>query len=83
MSQATAQTESETPDITMEEAAPNPAAAEAEAEAAKVNLEDIFDDDDDLDDEFTSSAPQANIKGEETSQQPAATLYASYSALQI
>lgn len=82
MSQATNHTESETPDITMEEAAPNPAAAEAEAETAKVNLEDIFDDDD-LDDEFTSSAPQPAVKGEETPQQPAATLYASYSALQI
>ncbi|PVH94382.1 prim-pol domain-containing protein [Periconia macrospinosa] len=59
MSQATNHAEPEIEDTTMEEA-PNP----AEAEAAKVNLEDMFDDDD-PDDEFTSSAPQFRPKEEE------------------
>jgi DNA primase small subunit len=62
--------EPDTQDATMEDA-PGPAAAAA-AETTKVNLEELFDDDDDIDGEFTSSAP---VKSEdEPSQQ--APLYA-------
>lgn len=56
--------ESETQDATMEDA-PHPAAP---AEKSKVSLEGMFDDDDDSDGEFASSAP---VKSEEESSQPA------------
>ncbi|KAF3035668.1 hypothetical protein E8E12_003835 [Didymella heteroderae] len=54
----------ETQNATMDDA-PSPAAP---TEKPKVNLEEIFDDDDDSDGEFASSAP---IKSEEEASQPA------------
>jgi hypothetical protein len=56
--------EPETQDATMEDA-PSPAAP---AEKSKVDLEDMFDDDNESDGEFASSAP---VKSEEESSQPA------------
>lgn len=44
-----------------------------DVEKANTNLEDLFDDEDDSDNEFASSAPQ--VKSEEALH-PAATLYA-------
>lgn len=45
-----------------------PTPTDEEAEKAKVNLEDLFDDED-SDQEFSSSAPQ--VRSEEESSQPA------------
>jgi hypothetical protein len=66
MSQADAiKSEPETQDVAMDDA-PSPPAA---AEKPKVNLEELFDDDDDSDGEFASSAPA--VKSEEDLSQPA------------
>ncbi|KAJ4349052.1 p48 polypeptide of DNA primase [Ascochyta clinopodiicola] len=58
--------EAEARDATMEDA-PSPASTSAPAEKPKVNLEELFDDDD-SDGEFASSAP---VKSEEEASQPA------------
>ena len=65
--------EPETQDATMEDA-PSPAPA-APTEKSKTNLEELFDDDDDSDGEFASSAP---VKSEEEASQPA-PMYATHS----
>lgn len=62
VSQATVKPEPNTQDLAMEDA-PSP----TEAEETKVNLEELFEDED-SDPEFSSSAPQ--IKSEEESSQP-------------
>jgi DNA primase small subunit len=62
--------EPETQDAAMEDA-PSPAPAPVPAEKSRVNLEELFDDDD-SDGEFASSAP---INSEEEASQPA-PLYA-------
>jgi DNA primase small subunit len=62
--------EQSTQDIAMDDA-PSPVEAETD-DNAKVNLEELFDDDG-SDGEFASSAP---VKSEEEASQPAATLYA-------
>ena len=61
--------EPESPDATMEDAPslPAPAQEPAATEKSKVNLEELFDDDD-SDGEFASSAP---VKSEEDASQPA------------
>lgn len=59
--------EPETQDATMEDA-PSPAPAPTATETAKPNLEELFDDDDDSEGEFASSAP---IKSEDEASQPA------------
>lgn len=61
--------EQSTQDIAMNDA-PSPGESE---DKTKVNLEELFDDDDDSDGEFASSVP---VKSEEEASQPAATLYA-------
>jgi DNA primase small subunit len=61
--------EPDTQDATMEDAPSPPTTA---ADKPKVNLEELFDDDDDSDGEFASSAP---VKSEEEASQPA-PLYA-------
>lgn len=67
--QPTIKPEPDTQDIAMDDA---PSAGEA-GDRAKENLEQLFDDDEDSDGEFASSAP---VKSEEEASQPAATLYA-------
>lgn len=67
VSQPTIKSEAGTQDIAMGDV---PSAAEPD-DKTKVNLEELFDDDDDSDGEFASSAP---VKSEEDFSQPAATL---------
>jgi hypothetical protein len=68
--------EPETQDVTMDDASSPPAtaAAAAAAEKPKVNLEDLFDDED-SDEEFPSSAP--GVKSEEDLSLPG-SLYMSF-----
>ena len=65
--------EPESQDAAMEDA-PSPAPA-APLQRSKINLEDLFDDDEDSDGEFASSAP---VKSEEEVSQPA-PMYATHS----